>query len=72
MFTLIATGTGVAYVYSLAATLFPGLLKAALLAPGADVGELLARAEALAAGAAGGGSPAFSSGLPTLTRSRSG
>jgi DNA polymerase-3 subunit gamma/tau len=41
------------------------LLKAALLAPGADVGELLARAEALAAGGAGGGPPAAGGAAPT-------
>ena len=37
MFTLIATGTGVAYVYSLVATLFPGLLPASARGHGGAV-----------------------------------
>ncbi len=37
MFTLIALGTGAAYVYSVAATFFPGLFPASLHGPGGQV-----------------------------------
>ncbi len=39
MFTLIAMGTGVAYVYSLVATVFPGIFPASFRTPGAMGGR---------------------------------
>ena len=40
MFTLIALGTGVAYVYSVVATLAPSLFPVALRTPGGQVGSV--------------------------------
>ena len=47
MFTLIAMGTGVAYVYSLAATLLPGVFPASLRGDGGRVGVYYETAAAI-------------------------
>jgi Cu+-exporting ATPase len=47
MFTLIATGTGTAYVYSIAATVFPGIFPASFRGHGGEVGVYFEAAAAI-------------------------
>jgi Cu+-exporting ATPase len=47
MFTLIATGTGTAYLYSLIATMFPGIFPASFRGPGGGVAVYFEAASAI-------------------------